>query len=625
MPPRQAATTGPIASGSSTPAANAPRPSRPILQTSKEWIVPPRPKPGRKSNKAAAEKVASSKTSQKAFKERRQEYVVELEEKVRQLEAGEGEKCVFYQQQAQRAKAESTTLLAENDQLRRELDKLRKEVEGLKSVVACGGGKGGKPTTTKEKSRLMPNEFDQEEEGSKPTSKRPRRSAAVRAQAVVVAASSGESSPAASGSTTSRRRPSSSSHSSNHPSPTASFHSNSPPAYPHSAPVFAHSPLNENHPASPAAAPVQAVPPPAPTSHLHSSSRPHSTSCGFCSTSSDCLCAEIGYEYASSSTTPSNPQPPSSSTKPENVPSPRTLPEDPIFSSEVAYEPAVPLRLSTANRSKVQSVWRIDPPQQVKSKFDTVVAVAEKALCSGDPSNCPACSDDPFGKAFCTTLAATVCSTPCANCPGNCTSSTPSGRIPTPPPELNAPPLLPPSTSDSSIRAIDAEEAALFESLTDLPCCGDPGLCGSLTCGPASTSSSNHNGGPSNADTVLLPRSVEPGIRTVETVPCNEAWTALKAHPNIAFANLQMLAEVVSKRTHCSGPVASPSTPSFPSATPQPHIASSSPRPQLAPQSTLQCQIDAGVRKRLTVERGAVNEALEMLDRAAARGGNLRK
>lgn len=242
----------------------------------------------------------------------------------------------------------------------------------------------------------MPNDFDEEEEGCKSTSKRPRRTAAVRAQAVLVAASSGESSPAASGSTTSRRRPSNSSHSSNHPSPAASFHSNSPPAYPNSAPVFAHSPLNENHPASPAAAHSKAaLAPPPPTSHLHSSSRPHSTSCGFCSTSSDCLCAEIGYEYASSSTTPSNTLQSSSSVKMETAPSPRPPPEDLLFASEVNYEPAVPLRLSTVNRSKVQSVWRIDPPQPIKSKFDTVVAVAEKALCSGDPSNCPACSDDP--------------------------------------------------------------------------------------------------------------------------------------------------------------------------------------------------------------------------------------
>ncbi|GAA5927530.1 uncharacterized protein JCM15063_005926 [Sporobolomyces koalae] len=641
MPPRIAPPPPTLAS-TNVPALPAPsRSSRPFLQTSKEWVVPPRPKPGRKSTKPLPEpKSVAPKVSQKACRERRQEYVVELEEKVRQLEAGEGDKCVFYQQQAQRSKAESTTLLAENDQLRREIDKLRKEVEALRALRSTAGSeRSAIGAAVKPKTRALPVEFDTETTPPVSSSKRPRRSAAVRAQAVVVAATGGSSPGASGGSSSSMsRRLSTSSHTSNHTSPSTSYKSHSPPAYPshpHAAPVFAPSPLNDLHPASPATASLLS-PPVSSSIQFNASSRGHQNSCGFCATSTDCLCAEIGYEYTSSAATPSNPNP---------VPALSTIatPRDPIvdddvpFANETTYEPAVPLRFSS-NRSKVQSVWRIDPPaeqqqQQIKTKLDTVVAVAEKVLCSGDPSNCPACSDDPFGKAFCTTLAATVCSTPCANCPGNCVSRS-SSRIPTPPPDKHLPlPLPPPPPTSAPPTVIDAEEAALFESLTDLPCCGDPELCGSLTCQPASTST-----GPSNADTVLLPRSVEPGVRTVETVPCNEAWTVLKAHPNIAFANLQMLAEVVSKRTHCSGPVASPTIPapvnssttttttiSNGSLSSSTSSSSSTTRPQLVPQSTLQCQIDAGVRKRLTVERGAVNEALEMLDKAAMKGGTLRK
>lgn len=110
-----------------------------------------------------------------------------------------------------------------------------------------------------------------------------------------------------------------------------------------------------------------------------------------------------------------------------------------------------------------------------------------------------------FGKAFCESLSQSVCSNqPCTGCPSHTTK-----KIPTPPPD------------------IDAEtEASLFESLTDLPCCGDPEMCGSLTCGPKK-----------DGDAVeSLPRSVPSGVRTAETVPCNEAWTVLKSHPNIAFA-----------------------------------------------------------------------------------------
>lgn len=163
-----------------------------------------------------------------------------------------------------------------------------------------------------------------------------------------------------------------------------------------------------------------------------------------------------------------------------------------------------------------------------------------------------------------------------------------------------------------------------------------------------------------------LPKSVPTGVRTVDTVPCNEAWTTLKNHPNIAFAgpsssppslllpladlpshiaDLQMLADVVAKRTRCDGPVSAPSPP-------PPTLASSSlsttstatsnsastdpsslanedsllanPKMELVPQ-TLLCAVDAGQRKRLTVERGAVNEALSILDRAVGRGGPLRR
>ena len=35
----------------------------------------------------------------------------------------------------------------------------------------------------------------------------------------------------------------------------------------------------------------------------------------------------------------------------------------------------------------------------------------------------------------------------------------------------------------------------------------------------------------------ILPRNVNRGVRTTDVVPCSEAWTVLKCHPNIAFAS----------------------------------------------------------------------------------------
>jgi hypothetical protein len=37
-------------------------------------------------------------------------------------------------------------------------------------------------------------------------------------------------------------------------------------------------------------------------------------------------------------------------------------------------------------------------------------------------------------------------------------------------------------------------------------------------------------------------------------IPCSDAWATLREHPNIGYANLDMLASVVAKRTQCSGP-----------------------------------------------------------------------
>lgn len=82
-----------------------------------------------------------------------------------------------------------------------------------------------------------------------------------------------------------------------------------------------------------------------------------------------------------------------------------------------------------------------------------------------------------------------------------------------------------------------------------------------------------------------------------------------------------MLADVVAKRTRCDGPVSSPL--SIPMDTKR--ESGSSERMELVPHSTLVCAADSGARKRLTVERGAVNDALEILDRAVGRGGPLRK
>ncbi|BGO98552.1 hypothetical protein RTG_00898 [Rhodotorula toruloides ATCC 204091] len=550
MPPRLAAPPAPaLAAGPSVPVLAPSRSEpRPLIKASKEWVVPPRPKPGRKSAKADADTPkTANKNSQKAFRERRQEYVTELEEKVRQLEAGEGEKCVFYQQQAQKAKIESQQLWEENVALKKEIEALKLE---LAKVGGGAGGRVGGKAGEKGKARAAPDDFAD----TAMTTKRPRRSAAIRAKAVVASATS--SSP---------------------PEPAAvGTHSPVSSASPEEAST-SHSPhaaisLSLSHSGLP-------VPPfIPPTQHQR---------CTFCSGDANCFCAEVGYDVAPSSATAAM-----QIVEIAAAASPNVVKEEHVdlAFNDVGYEPAVPLRLRRSQNKPSTTVWAIESSS---SRSTSVVATpsAAKVVCSGDPANCPACSDDPFGKAFCNALSSTVCSTqPCANCPSHATRR----KIPTPPPE---------SADD---------EAAIFESFTDLPCCKDPALCGSLTCKPEDDS--QHS----------TPASTTSRERNVDIVPCNEAWTQLKQHPNIGFADLQMLADVVAKRTYCDGPVAS-TPPPPPGVISETFPASSSDRPALVTQSALQCSVDAGTRRRLTVERDAVNEALSILDKAAARGGPLRR
>ncbi|GAA5952141.1 hypothetical protein JCM8115_003515 [Rhodotorula mucilaginosa] len=545
-------------------AAAAAAPSRsepkPLIRASKEWVVPPRPKPGRKSAKAGSDTAKpTAKTTQKAFRERRQEYVTELEEKVRRLEAGEGEKCVFYQQQAQRAKSEALAWQQENAKLRQEVEALRAELARQSSPPSLSSGSGARTS----RARPAPTtEFADSAAAAPPPPKRRRRAPSN-------ASSSSRATPTFAG----------------------AEESCSPPLAPHRPPTH-FSPLSDD--------------PPQPSASTSPGAEAMTTRiqiprCTFCSTGPDCFCAQVGFDIVQTpaATSHSGSSASSSSASTQQVDRLPAADEDP-YAAETTYEPAVPLKLrrsgTGSQKSKKPSVWAIEAPAVTGAAR---LIDAAKAVCSGDPSNCPACSDDPFGKAFCNALSSSVCSTqPCANCPSNRSGR----RIPTPPPEK-------PSPAPSMPMPIIDEGMALLESLTDLPCCGDPILCGSKTC---KTEDQAEPIPPPPLPSLEADTAASAGAG-VETVPCNEAWSALKQHPNIAFADLQMLAEVVAKRTYCKGAVTE--TPPPPAGVvSETFPAAATGRAPLIKFS--QAFAVENTRRRLTVERGAVNEALGILDRA---------
>ncbi|KAG0680342.1 hypothetical protein C6P40_000140, partial [Pichia californica] len=64
--------------------------SKPITKIvmSKEWVLPPRPKPGRKpcDDIPSSKRKAQNRAAQRAFRERRANRVSELEEKIMEME-----------------------------------------------------------------------------------------------------------------------------------------------------------------------------------------------------------------------------------------------------------------------------------------------------------------------------------------------------------------------------------------------------------------------------------------------------------------------------------------------------------------------------------------------------------
>ncbi len=80
--------------------------------------------------------------------------------------------------------------------------------------------------------------------------------------------------------------------------------------------------------------------------------------------------------------------------------------------------------------------------------------------------------------------------------------------------------------------------AAVGESLAcSGPCAGCPRANGTKYGDSTHTSNASREGG-----------------NSAETIPTSDAWRQLKSHPNVSFADLTLLAEVVARRSKCAGP-----------------------------------------------------------------------
>lgn len=436
---------------------------------SKEWVIPAKPKPGRKPKKEtstdppapkddedseSAGRRVQNRAAQRAFRERKQSQLAELQARLHSYEQGEIERNVALQNIAKKMKDENEELRKENQMLKEKITRLEWEAES--------------------------NEVDR---------KRNRENVAVVSPSMSPERSIRNSNKRAKMDAEATDSPQG-----------LHFASYSPPSS-----SMASSPEDGTAPFSPAGHESHLglfpTPPPSLTHMLnYPSSEPapaldaedpaDSFGCVLCSPDVPCVCREMAMQQADTdlshmSLKPEHDHP--AIMPPMDQPTQLGAPissQMNILENLPAYQAPVPIRRRTLGQS-ANPVFSVTP----------ISVPSSSATCSGDPSNCMACADDAFGKAFCQAIGHSVNSTsPCIDCP---------------------------------VRTNQSDKIVVGG------CCGDITKCGS--CGIAPIISSTN---PPRAET---------------SIPTDDAWRQLKSHPNVAFADLSLLAEVVARRSKCTG------------------------------------------------------------------------
>ncbi|KAI0257607.1 hypothetical protein BJV78DRAFT_1163809 [Lactifluus subvellereus] len=440
---------------------------------SREWVIPAKPKPGRKPKDLAPTSVQTSdvpdangrrvqnRAAQRAFRERKQSQLAELQARVQLYEQGEIERNVALQNVAKRLKEENDRLHTENAQLKEKISTY--ERERLAQKV--------------DENKRWRDSPSVDIDGQDPPNKRSRLAAKITPAFQI-------------------------------PTPTTVALTPSPPSLVSSpgsnvssenglTPLPAQSSTQEDVTFPPTVSTLDSIFdfPQGPRVPVFGST--HSMEAfgfGFCMDGTSCVCREIALRPSEAPFKTEAAEPPGSSVQ-VALPSAPQIDGPSILDNLPPYQPPVPLRRSAGVRP-LRSLFPVVPLSDNPSRATPTT----RADCSGDPSNCLACADDVFGQAFCAAVGESLAAGgPCADCPGaaQCTDNAP-------------------------------------------------------------------------------PNASQEGGNPAETIPTSDAWRQLKSHPNVSFADLTLLAEVVARRSKCTGPtvVISPPPGSFTPERPSSPIAS---------------------------------------------------
>ncbi|KIM85339.1 hypothetical protein PILCRDRAFT_817341 [Piloderma croceum F 1598] len=431
---------------------------------SKEWVIPAKPKPGRKRKTGAAPLVrededcqidrdsagrrGQNRAAQRAFRERKQTQLAELQARIRLYEQGEIERNVALQNVAKKLKGENEKLRNENYILRARIASCEKEHTTNSRWEVDGKRQRDDSSVTSSVSSDYPT----------------KRIKVTKQTASFVVSHASPPSMALS----------------------PNSNDNSDNIFPSSFDSPSREEPNFPSPSSPLVdtADFQRILKP-----FHDKGADCAFSAAVCGQDTDCFCREMALDAADgtmliqTSLSLANferkvpTQPSVDSSKPSTQ-------IGSILQNLPAYQAPIPLR-RRAIASTFNSIFPISEPMQYHSS-----ASISSATCSGDPANCMACADDSFGQAFCAAIGESVTATPpCDGCP--CCLDAPGGN---------------------GNCCIDAVERA------------------------------PHG------------RGISPAAGASATIPTNDAWRQIKSHPNVAFADLSLLADVVARRSKCTGP-----------------------------------------------------------------------
>ncbi|KZT30473.1 hypothetical protein NEOLEDRAFT_1152991 [Neolentinus lepideus HHB14362 ss-1] len=430
---------------------------------SKDWVVPAKPKPGRKPKKDPAPtpqeepealdskgRRVQNRAAQRAFRERKQSQLAELQARVQQYEQGEIERNVALQSIAKRLKEENEKLRHENALLKEKFARLEQD----RDLQSYDGERKRASSIAEEYPAKKKTKYSADPLGIPAhvpplmTSYLPSPSSAV-------------SSPDSNGSSISMHSP------------------REPSVFSTRLPTLSN---------------IFDLPSKPPGVFEPNTS--FDFDCGFCNDETGCVCRELAMaDKMSSNQLKIEPmEPPKSSLPPPAELASAAPTTISILDDLPSYQPPVPLRRRTTGPTNTAFSPVFPVTASLAEQPQPQPPSISRPTCSGDPSNCMACADDAFGKAFCAAVGQSVAAaSPCATCPSRPSDVTAAG----------------PSSSSSA-------------------CCGDPSRCGRDGCCSASS---------------------DP-----EVMPTDDAWRQLKSHPNIVFADLSLLADVVARRSKCAGP-----------------------------------------------------------------------